>query len=124
MNEDGSVPVRKVSRKDAQLHKMLANQIAVFVILNILNPAFLLYQAFTAHTVKSPLLTTVNTFISNMTYVLVYLGFALTFPNFALTSDMFRREFRQFFQTKVLGRAPQRSAVDGGTTIRVAQTNA
>jgi hypothetical protein len=124
MNEDGSVPGRKMSRKDAQLQKMLANQIGVFVILNILNPAFLLYQAFTAHNVKSPLLSAVNTFISNMTYVLIYLGFSLTFLNFALTSDMFRREFRQFFQTKVLGRAPQRSAVDGGTVIRAAQTNA
>ncbi len=123
MNEDGSVPGRKVSRKDAQLQKMLANQIFVFVILNIFNPAFLLYEAFTVDTDKSPLLSAVDTFLSNMTYVLVYLGFALTFPNFALTSDMFRREFRQFFETKILGRAPQRSAVDGGTLIRVAQTN-
>ena len=123
INENGSAPTRKMSRKDAQLQKMLANQIVAFVILNLLNPCFLLYQSFTVDTVKSPLLSTVDTFISNMTYVLVYLGFALTFPNFVLTSEMFRREFRQFFQTKLLGRAPQRSVADGGTIVRGGQTN-
>jgi hypothetical protein len=94
----------RVPKKDAQLHKMLANQIIIFLILNIFNPCALVYRSLTLYTVKSPLRLTVELFINNMTYVLIYLGFALTFVNFIISSAMFRREFLKFIQTKIIGR--------------------
>jgi hypothetical protein len=94
----------RVSKKDAQLHKMLANQIILFLILNIFNPCVLVYRSLTLYTVKSPLRLTVELFINNMTYVLIYLGFALTCVNFIISSEMFRREFLKFIQTKIIRR--------------------
>ncbi|CAF0835042.1 unnamed protein product [Adineta steineri] len=96
----------KTSKKDAQLHKMLANQILVFVILNMPNPCYLVYRAITINTSKSVLRSTSEDFAGNMTYALIYLGFSLTFPNFLISSDMFRKEFLQLIRTKILRQHP------------------
>ncbi|CAF1321066.1 unnamed protein product [Adineta steineri] len=103
---DGPVRVSRVSKKDTQLYRMLANQILLFIVLNIFNPCYLLYQASTIYTLKSPLRRAVELFINNASYILIYLGFALTFTNFIVSSGMFRREFQQFIQTKILRRPP------------------
>jgi hypothetical protein len=122
INENQPVQANRMSKKDMQLHKMLANQICLFVILNIANPCYLIYRSFTMNTLKSPLRRTIELFINNMTYVLVYLGFALTFANFVVSSDMFRREFQQLIQTKILRRPSRRTTSLGGTTARIGQT--
>ena len=123
INEDQPGNASRISKKDAQLHRMLANQIFLFVILNIPNPCYLTYRSFTVNMLKSPLRNTIETFISNMTYVLIYLGFSLTFANFAVSSEMFRREFQQLIQTKILRRTTRRRVTsDKGTAIRIGQT--
>jgi hypothetical protein len=122
VNEDQPINANRMSKKDTQLHKMLANQICLFVILNIPNPCYLVYRAFTNNTLKSPFRSAAELFVNNMTYVLIYLGFALTFVNFAVSSDMFRREFQQLIQTKILRRVRHRVTTEGGTTIRIGQT--
>jgi hypothetical protein len=119
INEDQPVYANRMSRKDMQLQKMLGNQILLFIILNIPNPCYLIYRLFTAQTSKSPLRLVIEVFIENMTYVLIYLGFSLTFANFAVSSDMFRREFQQFIQTKILHRFPRRVTTEVGTTNRI-----
>ncbi|CAF0895570.1 unnamed protein product [Adineta steineri] len=96
----------KTSRKDAQLHKMLANQIFVFIILNMPNPCYLVYRAITIKTSKSVLRSTTEEFVGNMTYALIYLGFSLTFINFIMSSDMFRKEFLQLIRTKIFRQHP------------------
>ncbi|CAF1179654.1 unnamed protein product [Adineta steineri] len=96
----------KTSKKDAQLHKMLANQILVFMILNMPNPCFLVYKALTVNTSKSLLHTTTEDFAGNMTYALIHLRFSLTFINFIVSSDMFRKEFLQLIRAKILRQHP------------------
>jgi hypothetical protein len=115
INENQPVQTNRMSKKDMQLHKMLANQICLFVILNLPNPCYLIYRSFTMNTLKSPLRRTIELFINNMTYVLIYLGFALTFANFVVSSDIFRREFQQLIQTKILRRPSRRATSLGGT---------
>jgi hypothetical protein len=119
-NVDASVRIVRMSRKDAQLHKMLANQIILFLILNIFNPCDLIYHSLTFYTIKSSLRRTVELFINNITYMLVYLGFSLTCVNFIISSDMFRREFLQFIQTKIFHRRtpPTTTAV---TIVKIAR---
>ncbi|CAF0947894.1 unnamed protein product [Adineta steineri] len=110
----------RMSKKDAQLHKMLANQILLFLILNIPNPCYLVYQSFIVNSELSPLRRASESFASNMTYVLVYLGFSLTFANFFISSEIFRREFIQLIRTKVLRQNPRRTTSTGGaTTVKV-----
>ncbi|CAF0744709.1 unnamed protein product [Adineta steineri] len=99
-----SIRFGKMSKKDVQFHRMLANQICLFVILNLPNPCYLIYRSSTLYAVKSPLRRTVESFVGNMTYVPIYLGFSLTFANFAISSQIFRQEFIQFIQTKILRR--------------------
>ncbi|CAF0745842.1 unnamed protein product [Adineta steineri] len=96
----------KPSKKDAQLHKMLANQILVFIILNMPNPCFLVYRAFTVNTSKTLLRSTTEDFAGNMTYALMDLEFSLTFINFIISSKMFRKEFLQLIRTKILRQHP------------------
>jgi hypothetical protein len=122
IKEDQPVQANKMSRKDIQLHRMLANQIFLFLILNIPNPCYLVYHAFTMYTVKSPFRLTVELFVNNMTYVPLYLGFALTFANFAISSSMFRREFQQLIQRKILSRLTQHVTNGGRTTVRSGHT--
>ena len=94
--------VNQISRKDLQLSKMLGNQISVWIILNIVNPCYLLYRTITINAMKSPLRLTVELFINNMTYFLVYLGFALTFFLYTSSSPLFRRELKQLIRRKLL----------------------
>ncbi|CAF0789631.1 unnamed protein product [Adineta ricciae] len=94
----------RLSRKDLQLHRMLANQIVLFVILNVPNPAYLIYQSITLRLLDSPLRRTSEVFAESMTYVLIYLGFSLTFCNFMISSTIFRREFHRLIRTKILRR--------------------
>jgi hypothetical protein len=108
INADGSVHAGRMSRKDTQLHKMLANQIILFIILDIPNPFYFIYRAFTVNTVKSAFRVTAESFANNLTYDFIYLGFALTFPNYALSSEMYRRELQQLIQTKILRRCRRR----------------
>jgi hypothetical protein len=122
IKQDQPVQANKMSKKDVQLHRMLANQIFLFLILNIPNPCYLVYHAFTMYTVKSPFRLTVELFVNNMTYVPLYLGFALTFANFAISSSMFRREFQQLIQRKILSRLTQRVTNAGGTTEKIGHT--
>ncbi|CAF1459182.1 unnamed protein product [Adineta steineri] len=96
----------KTSKKDVQLHKMLANQILVFIILNMPNPCFLVYRAITVNTSKSVLRSTTEEFAGNMTYALIYLGFSLTFINFLISSDMFRKEFLQLIRVQIFRQRP------------------
>ncbi|CAF0857790.1 unnamed protein product [Adineta ricciae] len=92
----------RLSRNDLQLHRMLANQIILFVILNVPNPVYLIYQSITLRLFDSPLRYTSEVFAESMTYVLIYLGFSLTFCNFMISSTIFRREFRRLIRTKIL----------------------
>ncbi|CAF0834894.1 unnamed protein product [Adineta steineri] len=94
------------SKKDTQLHKMLANQILVFIILNMPNPCYLVYRAFTVNTSKSVLRSTSEDFAGNMTYALMDLEFSLTFINFLISSKMFRKEFLQLIRIKILRQHP------------------
>ncbi|CAF0716357.1 unnamed protein product [Adineta steineri] len=96
----------KTSKKDAQLHKMLANQVFIFIIFNMPNPCYLVYKALTVNTSKSLLRSTTEDFGGNMTYALIYLGFSLTFLNFIISSDMFRKEFLQLIRTKIFRQHP------------------
>ncbi|UJR24504.1 hypothetical protein I4U23_005879 [Adineta vaga] len=117
----------KISKKDLQLHRMLANQIVLFIILNMPNPIFLVYRSITLQDAKSSLRRAGESFASNMTYVLIYLGFSLTFVNFMISSDIFRRELMQLIRTKILRRPPVVRTTGGGgvggTTIRVVRPN-
>jgi hypothetical protein len=97
---------------------MLANQIILFILLNMPNPIFLLYSSSTRTFSKSALHRAIDAFVSNMTYFLIYLGFSLTFANFMISSEIFRREFFQLVRTKILRRPAAISNTDGGTTIR------
>ncbi|CAF1033204.1 unnamed protein product [Adineta steineri] len=113
----------KMSKKDVQLHRMLANQIILFIILNLPNPVYLIYSSVTINVAKSPFRKATETFVSNMTYVLIYFGFSLTFANFFVSSDMFRREFFQVIRTKILRQSPAPITTGGGTTVRAARQN-
>ncbi|CAF3969567.1 unnamed protein product, partial [Adineta steineri] len=109
----------KMSKKDVQLHRMLANQIILFIILNLPNPCYLIYSSVTINVAKSTFRKATETFVSNMTYVLIYFGFSLTFANFFVSSDMFRREFFQVIRTKILGGAATPSVATAQTTVAV-----
>ncbi|CAF1027923.1 unnamed protein product [Adineta steineri] len=108
----------KMSKKDIQLHRMLANQICLFIVLNMPNPCYLVYRSFTITLVKSPFRRATETFLSNMTYALIHLGFSLTFANFFISSDIYRREFLQVIRIKILRRTSASTATEGGTTVK------
>ncbi|CAF1033189.1 unnamed protein product [Adineta steineri] len=113
----------KMSKKDVQLHRMLANQIILFIILNLPNPIYLIYSSITINVAKSTFRKAAEAFASNMTYVLIYLGFSLTFTNFFISSDMYRREFFQVIRTKILRQRPVTTTTGGGTTVRALRPN-
>ncbi|CAF0828150.1 unnamed protein product [Adineta ricciae] len=112
-----------MSRKDMQLHRMLANQLILFIILNMPNPIYLVYSSYTIDMSKSALQNTAESFVSNMTYVLIYLGFSLTFANFTITSDIFRRELIQLFQSKILRQTSMTRTTGSGTQVRAFNRN-
>ncbi|CAF1182141.1 unnamed protein product [Adineta steineri] len=97
-------PVRlaRISRKDLQFSRMLLNQICIWIILNLINPCYLLYRTLTDNIIKSPLRLTIELLINNMSYFLIYLGFSLTFFVYTLSSSMFRREFYRLIRRKLL----------------------
>ena len=114
----------KMSKKDLQLHRMLANQIVLFVILNLPNPIYLVYSSFTLNMSKSAVQNAAESLGSNMTYFLVYLGFSLTFMNFMISSDIFRRECFHLFQTKILRRFGVITTTSGQSAVlRMARQN-
>lgn len=118
INYGQSTYASRISKKDIQLYRMLAHQIGIFIILNILNPCYLLYRSFTINIFKSSVQRTIESFISNMTYALVYLGFSLTFVIFFISSKMFRRECRQFIRIKIL-RQPITRTTSRGTAAKI-----
>jgi len=109
-NESQSVQNDRVSRKETQLHKMLANQVILYLILNVPYPVYTVYRAFIGVSSFTGSRALIDTFTNNLLYDLVYLGYALTFPNFILTSDMFRQQLKQIIRTKILHRCRRRTA--------------
>ncbi|CAF1337685.1 unnamed protein product [Adineta ricciae] len=107
----------RISKKDVQLHRMLANQIVLYLILNLPNPCFLVYYSFALNMSKSAVQIAAESWASNMTYLLVYLGFSLTFVNFMISSDIFRQEFFCLFQRKILRRRIVMNRTVGQSTV-------
>ncbi|UJR32431.1 hypothetical protein I4U23_019893 [Adineta vaga] len=95
------IRINHLSRKDMQLYRMLINQLFLFIFLNLPNPCYLIYYSYTINAVRPLIRLTIELFISNMTYVFIYLGFALTFANFLVSSDIFRRELQLFILRKL-----------------------
>ena len=83
------------SKKEVQLHKMLINQVVVYVILNLPYPVYNLYRTYANLSSFTGSRAAIDTFVNNLCFDLIYLCFALTFLNFLLTSSMFRRELKQ-----------------------------
>jgi len=102
VNTSQSVQDDRVSRKETQLHKMLANQVIFYLILNVPYPVYTIYRTYTGVSSLTGWRALKDTFINNFCYDLVYLSYALTFVNCFFTSQMFRRELQQFIQTKIL----------------------
>jgi hypothetical protein len=71
--------INKMLRKDSQFIEMLLNQIALYIVFNIINPCFLLHQTLTINVQKSLLRQAVEVLLNNMSYFLIYIGFSLTF---------------------------------------------
>ncbi|CAF1209335.1 unnamed protein product [Adineta ricciae] len=110
--------VTRMGKKDLQLHRMLANQIALFLVLNLPNPIYLLFISFTINIPKSTLQNAAEMLVGNMTYALIYFGFLLTFTNFMISSDIFHREFFHLFRVKILRRSAVGRSTGGELTAR------
>lgn len=108
----GPAHIIRISQKDVQLSKMLLNQIILWIVLNIPNPCYLLYLSITLNNQKSAFRMTLDTFIKNMSYLLIYLEFGLTFFTYTLSSPLFRRELKKLIRNKIMNRfilnTPQR----------------
>lgn len=91
----------RILRKDSQFIKMLLNQIILYVLLNLFNPCFLLYQSITINFPKSSVHVEIESLLSNLSYFLIYIGFSLTFFLNILSSSLFRNEFKKFIQIKI-----------------------
>ncbi len=110
VNGSQSAQNDRMSRKEIQLHKMLANQVILYLILNVPYPVYTVYRTYIGVSSLTGSRALIDTFTNNLLYDLVYLGYALTFPNFILTSDMFRQQLKQIIQTKILHRCRRRTA--------------
>ncbi|CAF3557662.1 unnamed protein product [Rotaria sp. Silwood1] len=97
-----SLQFNRISKKDLQLSKMLFNQICLWIILNMLNPCYLLYRTMTINDTKSSVRLAVELFINNMSYSSIYLEFSLTFFIYTLSSPLFRRELKKLMHNKLL----------------------
>jgi len=84
-----------VSRKEVQLHRMLINQVVIYVILNLPYPVYNLYRIYGNVSSVSESSAAIDTFVNNLCIDMVYLCFTLTFLNFLLTSSVFRQELKQ-----------------------------
>ncbi|CAF0953489.1 unnamed protein product [Adineta steineri] len=122
-NDGRPIQTGKISKKELQLHKMIANQIILYIIFNIPNPCYLVYNAFTINTEKSAARQTIEVFINNMTYLLVYFGFSLTFATFVISSGIFRREFLQLIRTKILRQPLAQIKTSGRTRVKLRRQN-
>ena len=96
----------RLSKKDLHFSKMLFNQICLMVILNLINPCYLLYRTMTINDIKTPLRLKIETSVDNISYLLIYLEFALTFFVYTLTSSLFRRELNNLIRKALCGRVP------------------
>ncbi|UJR18950.1 hypothetical protein I4U23_022080 [Adineta vaga] len=94
----------RISRKDIQFHKMLANQIIIYLILNVPYPVYTIYRTYLGVSSLSGSRALIDTFMNNIFYDMIYLGYALTFINFISTSGLFRQELKQIIQRKILKR--------------------
>ena len=83
------------SRKEVQLHRMLINQVVIYVILNLPYPVYNLYRIYGNVSSVSESSAAIDTFVNNLCIDMVYLCFTLTFLNFLLTSSVFRQELKQ-----------------------------
>ena len=88
-------PLSSTPRKEVQLHKMLINQVVVYVILNLPYPVYNIYRTYAGVSSFTGSRAAIDTFVNNLCFDMIYLCFALTFFNFLLTSSMFRRELKQ-----------------------------
>ncbi|CAF3526131.1 unnamed protein product [Rotaria sp. Silwood1] len=104
VNVSQTEQLTRLSRRDLHFSKMLLYQICLWIILNIPNPCYLLYQTITIYDTKSLLRLTIESFISNMSYFLIYIEFSLTFFVYILSSSLFRRELNQLIRKKLLRR--------------------
>jgi len=98
---DGTQPIANPGsqKKETQLHKMLANQVIVYIIFNIPYPGYSVYRTYFLNSSSlsgSDALR--DTFLNNLFYDFIYLGYAVTCLNFIYTSAMFRRELKQVIQ--------------------------
>ncbi|UJR12380.1 hypothetical protein I4U23_016557 [Adineta vaga] len=97
-----NININLASRKETQLHKMLINQVIVYLIFNIPLPVYGIYRSYINIVTLSGWRAVRDTFMNNLFYDMIYLGYALTFPIFILTSDIFRRELKQIIQKKLV----------------------
>ncbi|CAF4292499.1 unnamed protein product, partial [Adineta steineri] len=74
----------KITKKDIQFHKMLANQICLYLILNVPNPCYLVYRTITLYTIKSPFRLATETFVIPPTSITTN----YTIPTTLLTKHM------------------------------------
>ncbi|CAF0981524.1 unnamed protein product [Adineta ricciae] len=99
-SENGNITL--VLRKETQLHKMLINQVIVYLIFNIPLPVYGIYRSYISISTLSRWRAVMDTFMNNLFYDMIYLGYALTFPIFILTSDIFRRELKKIIKKKLV----------------------
>lgn len=110
----GSQSVTNVGsqKKETQLHKMLINQVIVYIIFNIPYPVYSVYRTYFLKTSTSSD-SLFDTFLNNLFYDFIYLGYAVTCLNFIFTSTMFRRELKQVIQKVIC--CQQRRNIIGST---------
>ena len=108
VNRNQSATSRQTSTKEAQLHKMLINQVIVYVILNLPYPVYNVYRSYVNVNSFTGSRAAIDTFINNLCFDMIYLCFTLTFFNFLITSDMFRRELKQIIKNKLIDRCHHR----------------
>ncbi|UJR06777.1 hypothetical protein I4U23_011064 [Adineta vaga] len=102
-SETMTIPGR-LSRKETQLHKMLINQVIIYMILNIPYTVYSVYRTYFGLSSLTGSYALMDTFLNNLFFDLVYLVYALTFLNFILTSNIFRQKFKEIIQIKILRR--------------------
>lgn len=92
----------RLSKKEIQFCRIIINDALLFITFNIMNPCYLLYQAFTLSVKKSPLRQLIELTFHNTTYVFILLGSSLTFSVYILSSSLFRQEFIKLIRTKFI----------------------
>ena len=109
---DGSQSVTNTNtgghKKETQLHRMLINQIIVFIVLTLPSPAYSIYRTYFLNTsTLSGSGALMDTFLNNLFFDCIYLNYALTCLTFLFTSAMFRRELKQVIQKIIFCRHRQ-----------------